>query len=613
MPMDLFRRKQKIIFWIVTIIIVPSFLVWGYYFRAMDYTGQQLDFEVGKIRGKGIPYHEFEAFRKRIQAAIGGVPFQFVGAPGFGTASEELWKYLLSYALLKDAEEAGARVPDIQVGTYIERMHPILAGIRQSGDPKALDLAVDNLCRQMQISRQDFLRGVREWQTIGNYLVADANLAAISDDTTFVFYSINHSELAVKRIRIVETDDIRNQAKHEIMERPAADLERDIRAYASTHSYRQPYRTPAGWRFAFVLTPFVPESTIRQPTEEEIDFEYQLNNDSLLEQPQDEARENIKADLIRQEIERQTIRNLTIDVDPQLHGPGRDLYLSELVKLTPLAKHGVTAGDTGPELLSAAEVMQKLPAGAPPRLKIELDSLDQENPAIRDANIKEWLSEYISSNEPLRSDAGFFRLRLMEYQPSLPIPVDNPDGSINTEIYEQVLVDMVGDRVTEIVVEKARDEADMLRSILAAKEKGETPPDEESAAEFAALPEENIPYLQIPDEDYELVRLTVGDMMGPRPFADFDTGVSGQELLAVVERRLPSRADFEAEPPETKSLFRQTTARYFRSNFGFNFTMNGPVAIIQPGPAIMGGLVDQLNRGETGVNPELLRYNQTEG
>ncbi len=612
--MDLFRRKQKLIFWIVTIIIVPSFVVWGYYYRTIGREGPHVEYEIGKVNGKAIQYQEFEAFRKRIQAAIGGVPFQFAGAPGAGSASEELWKYVLTYALLKDAEKSGARVPDIQVGTYLERAHPVLAGARNPADPKALDKAVDNLCRQMQISRQEFLKGVREWQAIGNYLVADANLAAVSDDTVFSFYSLNRSELVVKRVKIAETEDIREQAKRAVMERPAADLEKDIRAFAAAHSSDSRYRTPAGWRFAYVLVPFMPESSIRQPTDEEIAAEYEQDRESSFKgQTLEQVKDKIKADLVRKEIERQTFRNLTVDVDPQLRGPGLNLALPELVKLTQLAKYGVTAGDTGPDDLSAPDLLAKLPAGAPFNLRMLLDNIDNEGSAGRDAIVNEWKGGYNLAGEPFRSDAGFFRLRLLDYKPSVPAPIDGPDGKISPAIYEQALIDMVGEKVSEMVADKARAEADKLRVNLEAKEKGAPAPDAAVATEFAALPEETIPYLQIPDADYELVRLTVGDLMGPRPYTDPVAGTSGQELVVVVERRLPSRADFEAEPTETKSLFRQMTGRYFRGNFGFNYTRQGPVAIIQPSPTVMGGLVDKLNKGEIYVNPELLRSNSAEG
>lgn len=607
--MDLFRRKQKIIFWIVTIIIVPSFvLVWGVSGTYGQRPGHS-SFEVGRVGTESVGYQDFDAFRKRLQAAVGGLPFQFAGAPGAGTPSEELWKYLFTYAVLKDAEKADTRVSELQVGTYIDNFHPITAMVDKK-DPKAVERAVDNLCRQMQISRAEFIRGVREWQTIGNYLISDSNLATVSADTIYTFYALNRAECVVKRVRIMENDSLKEEAKRAVMEKPAADLEKEIRAYIDSKTADQRYRDPSGWRFAYVLTPFVAEASVHQPTAEEIQAQYDSGRATRYAgKSLDDVRDQIKAELVRQEVERQTLRNLTVDVDPQLRGQGSSLPLAELAKLAQLVKYGVIAGETGAETLAISDAIAKLPAGAPFELRTILEGIDAEPAQVRDALIKEWKDGFNLSLRPFPSDVGFFRLHLLDYKPSVPAVVDTPEGTIKPGIYEMALVDMVGDRVASLTSEKAKEMESRLRSLMEAREKGAEPPDPEMAAELAQLPEEVIPYTQIDNANYALGRLQVGDMTEPTPYIDPATGAKGMEVTVLVERRLPTRESFEQEPEEVRARFRQLALSNYRGNYGFTYTMRGPAAVIQPSPTIMAGLVDRFYKSEITVNPELIRSN----
>ncbi len=610
--MELFRRKQKLIFWIVTLIIVPSFvIVWGTGGLSRWDRQQGQEFEVGTVDGKKLKYHEFENFRKRIQAAVGGVPLQFAGAPGRGTPAEELYKYIFTYAILQDAEKAGSRASELQVGTYLENGHPTLAAAYKKDDPKSMDRAVDTMCRQMQLSRQDFLQGVREWQTIGNYVIADANLAAVNDDTVFTFYAFNRAQCVIKRIRLVATDSIKEQARKDIMERPADELQEQIRVYAAGKSAETRYRTPSAWRFAYLLEPFVPETAVRQPTEDEINAQYEAGKTYLYKDaPLDEVRDRIKSELLHVEIERQTLRNFTVDIDPQLRGQAANLTLDELVKLTPIAKFGVTAGTTGDELLEIPELAKKLPPGSDAEIRVILESLDAEAGQMRDTFMKEWKDAFNLGLRPFKADTGYYRLRLLDYRPSAPAPIDGPDGKVRPEIFELAVSDMIADRVDELVEQQALDMEKRLRQYSEAKETGKEV-DANMTKELDALPAETLTYQQIADRHYEIGRLVVGDLYGPAPFEDGTA--SGQEIILLVDRRVPSRADFEAETADVKARFRQMALTNYRGNYGFTYTMSGPNAVIQPSPVIMGSIADRFNKREISINPELLRSFNPEG
>ncbi len=603
--MDLFRKNQKLIFWIVTIIIVPSFVVvWGVGGFFDDRQGQPAAFNIGTVNGKNISYQEFENFRKRMAAAFGGLPYEFAGAPT-GTELDELYKYLFTYALLQDAEKAGSNASDLQIGTYLQYGHPSLSIRAERNDPQSMERAVDELCRQMMMTRQEFLQGVREWQTIGNYVMADANLAAVNDDTVYTFYAFNRAQVEFKRIRVNATDSIKEQARAEIMAKPAEELEFDARNYAASHADNPRYRTQSAWKFDYLLEPFVPESSVRQPTDEEILARYESGRASVYgDQPLENVREQVRSELVRLEVERQTLRNFTVDIDDQLRDEGGQAPLDEIVRLTPIAKYAVTSGDTGETPLPIAELVKRLPAGSETNIRLVLESIDGSSPDVRDALVNEWRNSFYLNLRPFLSDAGFFRLRLLDYQPSAPAEIDNADGSIKPEIYELALADMIGDRVDELVQEQALEMEQRLRQYSEAKEKGEAV-DETLEQELAHLPTETLNYEQIADSMYEIGRLVVGDLYGPIPYQDGPQ--EGQELLLLVNRRVPSRADFEAETPEVKTSFRNLTLSNFRGNVGFTFKLTGPEAIVRPSPSIMGNIVERFSRQEITINQELVR------
>lgn len=600
--MDLFRRKQKLIFWAVTIIIVPSFVaVWGVGGRYANPDSASIP-EVATIDGEPLAFPEFDAFRKRLQAAVGGLPVQIAGLPDTDSGDAQIWKYVFAYALLKDAEKADTRVSDLQVGTFLDR-HPAAAGAADRNDPKARASLVDNFCRQMQISRSEFLRGVREWNAIGNYLSSDANLAAVNDDTVFAFYAMNKAECVVKRIRVPVTEVDRAAAMAELEAKPPEDLDRDIREHIRANADDPKYRKPSAWRLAYVLVPFIPSASAPRPGEEEITARYEADKASAYAgKTPEEGRELAAADLLREEIERQTLRNLTIDVDPQLREQGGELSLDELGKLTQLAKYGAVTGDTGPEALDAEAVIARLPAGTPFTLRFFLEQLDARREVLADA-IGEWRRGFNLEGRPVKADAGFFRFRIVEYVPSEPLDVEDEAGNVLPAIWEAALTDLAGKRADELTAERAAETESRLRALLDARERGEEPPDRETAEEYDALESEIIPYASLPEDRYQLGRLPVGDIFGPEPYTNGPDGSSGLEMVVMAERRLPHRDAFQAEPAAERDWYLQRAVANFRGMASFTFSREGyPVALIQPSPAVMAGLADRFNREAISIN-----------
>lgn len=606
--MDLFRKNQKYVFWVVAAIIIPSFvLVWGVDRGGSG--GRQPEFTVGAVNGKELKSSELEHFQRRLRGALGGLPLQFSRLPEAGTRAEDLSSYVYAYAMLQDAQKAGVTASDLQVGTYLDNSHPVISPGIDKKDPASRDRVVNEFCRQMQISRAELLQGIREWQTIGNYIDTDNRLMTVSDESVYAFYSLNKSEIVVKRMRFMENDDLRERAKAEIMAKPAEELEREARNYAAGKSSEQRYREPSKWRFSWIMVPFVPSSSVTV-SDAEIERNYEEGRISRYEnKPLAEVRDRIHADLIKQEIERQTRRNFTVDVDPQLREQS-DMAPGDLIKLAQLAKHGVAIGDTGPEGVAPADILKALPEGAGMEFGSALEAIDGFAPAVRDAIIADLKNGYNLSGPAYRAERGLYRLHLVNYQPSTPALLDGPDGKMVPALYETALSDMVGDRAAEMAHQEAADVEAKILAYTTAKQKGEAFPDPEFAEQFEGLPTSVIPYLQIADSSYGIGTLPIGDVMAPRPFVDPETGTRGQELIAVVDRRVPARSTFDSEPEDVKLRYRQIALANYRGNYGVAESQNGGLAVhINPSASLMGGLLDRYFKGQIRVNMDLFSGN----
>lgn len=609
MSMDLFRRNQKLVFWIVTIIIVPSFiLVWGVSDIGRGGVNDTADFEIGVVDNKVIKYPEFESFQRRIRAATGNLPLQFPNIPGVDTPQEEFYKFLSLYSLLKDSEKAGIVVSDLQVGTYIERLHPVIRLAINPTDPQSRERAVDNFCRQMKITRAEFLRGVREWQGIVNYIEVDSNLLVPNKETAYSFYALNNAECVVKRIRFLESDAIRQQAKDEIMAKPKEELEDGARIYIAENSANPRYREPALWRFDWVLIPFVPENSVQQPTENEIRERYEAAKGTTYQGKSfDEAKDEVKNSLIQEEVDRQTLRNFTVDVDAQLRGPGVGMEASELVKLTPLVKYGAVAGNTGDEALAAAEIAARLPEGTEYNMARLLNDIDgDQNTVMRQGMIDEWKNNFGLITRPFKSEKGYFRVRLKEYQPSSAAEIDTEDGAIKPEYYELALADIVGERTAEIVREQALEMEEKVRAHLRALEEGEEVPDPEMEREYDSMPTDVLAYSALSGPEFEIGRLPVGELLGPLPYADPQTNEQGQELVIMVQRLAPTWENFLEQPEQTQLQYRNQVAREFQGGTGFSYGIYGPTVIVQPGATVLGELLSRMYSGELRVSQSLL-------
>ena len=605
--MDLFRRKQKLIFWIVTIIIVPSFiLVWG---NRSPQGGGGGGGELARINGSWIDFQEFNRFRTRFIAAIGEQPFRVAGAME-NQAIPGLWDILWIYYLADEAERAGIAVSENSIGSYLRQQHPSIAQkYREDPSPAALDKAVSELCARNQITRTEFMRGVREWLAVGRYVELDQNTTIADRDTAYILYAIDRSEFDFKRIRVEPDADIREQARKDVLEKPAADLEAAVRAHIGNRPDDQRFRDPATWRFAYILVPFASDDQAKPATDREMEAQYETYKSALYAGLTfEEARGAVAADLARQERERRTLRNLSVDIDPQLRENG-DLDPAELAKLTQFAKHGAKAGDTGPEPLTAVQIATGGPFGPVPELVSLLDMFDRFPPANRESEAENWKSGtgFLFLGAPMRSESGFLRLRLLAYNPSSPVETDDADGNIKPELFETALADLVAERISGLTLEKAENlQAEVAQFMEARRAGGDAP---SGMAELIdGLPAETRRYREISDPgDYEFGRMAVDEVRGPLAVAAREGPVMSWDIVVLTERRVPNRASFAAEPETVWSEYDGRDRSNRSAIVGYAFADNMLVRTLQPSEAMRVAFYDKYIKGEIAINRELQR------
>ena len=598
MSMDIFRRKQKWIFWIVTIIVVPSFvLVWGVSGRS----DSRQNYVIATVNGEKWSAYDYQQFQKRINAATGEYRFVVVGAPD-DEVTGSLWSHMWAYSLLLDAEKIGLAPAEKQVGTYIQRQHPVL----RNAPPGTIDAEVDNYCRRLQISRAEFLLGVRELLTVANYIGSDSATVAVSDDSAYGLYAQRRSQVRFKRFRTLETAAMADQAKKDILDLPPSELESRIRDHAARLAATDSrYREPARWKFAFALIPNVADVAPRNFSEDELRNFYQENRETLYQgQAFDQARTRIFADMAVREGERMTLRNLAVDVDPQLRDYP-DLTLEELGKLTPLVKNSVRTGVTADELLTADELVAGSLFDGETSFKTLLDMLDGVDADSRDPQIEQWRSGFDLGIRPIKVPQGYLRLRLLAYQPSRAAEIDDSDGTIRAGIRDLAVTDLVGERVAELAMGTAGETMEKLRAYYDAVAAGEKPGDE-FARFVEAVPEEAIAYSQVnATDDGEFVMLGVGDLQPPKPFTDIGSGAKGWEIRVVTGRHVPSRSAFDAEAPETRNGIRMELAQNIRGQIGLGFSTSGLMYQVRPTNAMWATFLERMRKDELTPNPEV--------
>lgn len=629
MSMDIFRRKQKLIFWIVTIIIVPSFvLVWGV--GKSPFAGF-VDPVVAKVGTHSITRSEFFALRQRLQMAAGEVPIVLPGLP-VPEDTADLFGMSCIYALLQQADQASVEAADLMVGTYLRYQHPQISQRWDGKTTASLDKAVSEFCLRNSVSVSDFVKGVREWLTLQRLLEDDGAAVAVSPDSAYLEYAKRKTEYVLKRLRVSRSPAFAQQAQQEFSAKSADEKAELARKHVSENQGNPKYREPATWRFQYALVPFESALPAGSLTDEMVQSYFNDYKDSKYRGMNfDDIKEQVRADALRDERDRMALRNVRIDLDPQLRKAVREgISIDDLSKQALLAKEGVRIGTTGDKPMTVEELSNLSIFGPNSNLAPFLNAIDMGNPETRNPRIEQWKTAFDSDvwqgisgrNDSylVRGAEGYMRLRLLDYAESKPIAIT---GDLPPQILEAAIADLEALRVEELVAERLKEAEKEV--MVAFESAGAAEGSKAKAQEILAnIKPERYPYYALtylaymmnPGDQLKamaqakaLSNLAVGDFMPPSPYFDMSTGETGQEVLVLVDRIVPSRQSFDEEAEAVRMDYVRQAIEERRGSLRVgSVRQNGPpMAVLFIGEAYTIAMLERILSGDIAVYGDLMR------
>ncbi|GHV21336.1 hypothetical protein AGMMS49959_10310 [Planctomycetales bacterium] len=288
MALQKFRDRQKLIYWGIAIVVIPSFVLLGFSGLFMGDGGSQT---VGSAFGKKLSYNEFDQFQRRLFGINHGRPSYF-GALTFNQqfqpiTNEGVTAYLL-YAMTADAKRHGLEVTDEEVGTFI-RAQVGYAGndgkefqdrIKRALTSRAVPL--DDLY-SYQLAVREHLLARKFLALLDNSLVIPAPLAELQNAQEHSTYTGKRavvtfaSQREAAAAEIAQLDDAALTAR-------AADFIRSHQTAANRARY--PFLwNKSRWQLDYVFAPFIVLGKEPNITDAQIADYYNANKEQFAEAP----------------------------------------------------------------------------------------------------------------------------------------------------------------------------------------------------------------------------------------------------------------------------------------------------------------------------------------
>ncbi len=525
MALDIFRRKQKTIFWIVAIVVIPSFILYG----ASSWNQGGSDPVVMEVNGRSVRYGELQDLWRRFQAVTGRPVF--ITAPVRDDRYRDLWSGALTLAYLDAAREAGLAVSEAEIGTFI-RQDRAFEGSDGRFDPDRYRKVIQS----RNVNHREYSRGIRELLLIDTYRRLLTSGIQPTDETDYLAYAWQNTRCAYGKASVPMDHYLEDEP--EALSLPEEEAQDAIRLYYETHRDYPGFREPARWRFEYILVPY--EGFTVEINEREVGRFYRQHVDEYEGASLDEVREEVTADYVaarRKELALTTITNLLEREILQALEQGEVVDAQTLVDDPTLQRRGVRTGDSGPSAMPATEFHRIPEIGDSPDLQQyfrdlneELTHLKEESAEAYQARLKELPNAFDRRPEPMQSEAGAFRVRVLEYQPPRVKALDEPG----------VKVAVLNEMRREEAFDRAQEAAETLAATIEAD--GPDAVDLETIeATYPTLPE-------------TLLDASLGD---PR----IRQVPSGYEVLVLTRRAPPTREAWDAQQPVVRQFRRQYLAR----------------------------------------------------
>lgn len=564
MPLEHFRKRKQTIYWIVAIVVIPSFvLAWGVGGALGEGPGSETRIVVD---GEKASLLDVDRFHRRLRAVLGtdprwrlsfGMPYpQDVGIKH---------SLLLSFAALQEAEKAGIGVDDSEIGTLIQN-HRELRSASQQGKEE-LNKAFRRMIGEYRISHAEFMRGAREWIMISKWVTLVDSMPMATPEAAYLTHVMRKSNIDYVEVRVPITEELKLRAFDQLTgvteENPDGDMEMllaRVEEYLANNPDDRRLYTDARWKFEYLLAPF--DAFVPEISDEDVKDRYEQNKKAYGDKPFEEVRQQVQNDLV-EERRRRFAKNT---VDRELESFLRKAIQKESVSVDNIMqdellvqKRGLVSGLSGEDLKPVSDLNTLESLGNCRSVKLFLEQLDQMEPEERDERIATLKENFDTSNPPLECDKGFLRIRLIDYVPSKQPALRDENGEVNSKLRNQVIEILQKEKAVELARAEAETTAEVLR---------EQGPD----AIDGNVSEASEPIYRIPAE---LITAGVNDPVVV-PSAD------GMKILMITDREIPTYSDFETVEADAKAADMDSQSMRLRGQpFMIRFGIVMPGARVQ--------------------------------
>lgn len=543
--MEIFRTRQKLIYWIVAILVIPSFIL--LYGSGVSESMQRgPDPVVMTYRGQSFRHSDIHRFHLKMFAATGAaVRFakaersQFMGLDFAPLFPDDLTHAAVALALLQDAKRAGVEVSELEIATHV-RAQPLFMDVSDADFDRVLQRSIGNAIPLSTVA--EYKDAVRDWLRIGKFLSLLDNTALVTQETAYLVWAEDQTQLTYSRL-LVDSATYIAQTRMALEERPAEELESRIEAYLAEHPNDRSYWTKPRWRVEYILIPFDFDTIL--VSDEEVEAEYQATKLRYLDEagepkPLEMVRETVRQTLVRRQGRERAHKRFSEDVEMVL----RRAYARAGTEPAPLEDitnalqdKGLRIGTVGSDLPVPTQDVPRAPdllgANRIPML-LEHINLQYTTPGKseedRERDIRPYRRQFRGMESdraeinPFEGDDGLILLRIAEMVPAEPRKLRDEDGTLDADLHDMIL-----SRLTEIeAMEQARAEALSLMPLM---QKGVT-----SGLE-RQITTQTVPAGETPRS---LREAAVGEVLEPRRVID------GYQVLMLTNRTVPSREAFEA-------------------------------------------------------------------
>ncbi len=565
MPLQKFRDKQKIIYWLVAIVVIPSFVLLGF---AQILAGKGTGPVIGEIAGEKYNYSEYAEYRNRLfQVNFQRQVYYINDMETYRPAFSEEFSYFISMALTKYAEQYGIEVTDQEISTFI-RTQLNYKGNDAKEFSKLVEKAVGTMIRLDSV--YEYKKAVQEWLMLKKFLQVLDNTCLVPESFGALKYEQDNSSYKLRTLFVPATK-FTQAAQKEIDALGEGELVARAEAYISKNQidnnrFALPFLwSKPTWKFEYIMVPFAVPGLEPQINDEKLK-EFYENNKLTKYADKDgkakefaEVRDQVTIDYRNDYRNKTAERTIKGEFSRFLNRMARDSKIDpekgitvEQINSDPrLVSRGLKAGDSGEGELDVDVIMQNPVFANSIMLKMFFSRLEVEllrAQAQKDQkkydeilnNYKKFFSGISvgynadAAKQPIQGKDGLFNIRLVSYTPAKPLTLKGKDGKPDKEL--------LGKIKSELVDELALSKAKTLATEAMAKIR-------EEKVDGLEVKETTMGYYDAIGRYAGITAAAVGQVLEPA----VDKRATGYEVVMLVDRTA-KKADAKQIDSFAKSL-----------------------------------------------------------